>query len=164
MNSFLLENQILILAVLSLFIFGLAIYLGILMNKLRHQKIIIADKTKKVTEAAIAREISILESIETISKGVVQDQCEVSEGCLRIKKLKDLLPYFADEIDLSVFDQMYAEIADFATLDARKELSNQARFDQDKKRFSVENEYADKIKETSRDLIVFVKGKLKNIQ
>jgi hypothetical protein len=163
MNSFLIENQIGILIILSIFVFALAIYLGVLLNKLKHQKRVILEKTKKAKEAAKAREISILESIEIITKGVIQDQCEVSEGCLRIKKLKDLLPYFSDEIDLSVFDQMYAEISNFDTLEARKELSNQDRYDQDKKRFNIENEYSDRIKESSKDLLSFVKEKLNSI-
>ena len=163
MINFIEQNQIIIFSVMGLIVLSLSVYFGILAGKVNIQKKQIEKATKEAVEKAHKRELSILESIEIISKGVIQDQCEISEGCLRIKNLKDQLEYFSTDLDLSSFDQMYSEIEQFATLEARKALSKQERFDQDKKRFKVESEYEDKIKEASKNLLDYVQNKLKTL-
>ena len=162
MSDLLVKNQNIIFFILAVFVFGLSVYLGIVLNKVKAQKKYIREQRIKAQEEADKRELFILESLEVISKGVIQDQCEVSEGCLRIKKLKDQLPYLSQQIDLSVFDMMYRDIEQFDILDARKELSNQARYDQDKARFKVENEYSDRIKESCQVLLEHVLMKIRN--
>jgi len=161
MKNYLITNAPHIFLVLAFFVLGLSIYLGILFGRVRLQKKSILALKALDARKSQEREISILESIEIISKGVIQDQCEISEGCLRIKKLKDQLVFLNEDLDLEVFDKMYEEIEGFDILEARKTLSNQERFNQDKKRFKVENEYKDRIKEACIPLLSYVKTKLK---
>lgn len=164
MSSFIANNQLVIFILLGVAVFVLAIYLGLLLNQVKKQKIALENQRKKAQEAATKRELFILESIEIICKGVIQDQCEVSEGVLRIKNLKDQLEYMSMDMDLHVFDQMYGEIEQFDILEARSELSKQERFNQDKKRFAVENEYKDRVVESCRDLLIYVKQKVSIVQ
>ena len=161
MSNFLEQNQLLIFIILGVVLFILSIYLGIVLNKVKAQGNYIKEQKAKAVVEAAKRELFILESIEIISKGVIQDQCEVSEACLRIKNLKDQLPYLSVDVDLSIFDKMYAEIEQFDTLDARKELSNQNRYNQDKARFKIESEYADRIKEAAKVLLEYVLKKIR---
>ncbi len=163
MSEFIAKNQFVIFTALGLAVFILSIYLGLIINQVKKQKVVFERQRKKAVEAAVKRELFILESIEIICKGVIQDQCEVSEGVLRIKNLKDQLEYMSMDMDLQVFDQMYSEIEQFDTLEARSELSKQERFNQDKKRFSIENEYKDRVVECSRDLLIYVKQKIQMI-
>jgi hypothetical protein len=164
MNDFIGNNQIIIFIVLGLFIFVLAIYLGVLLNQVKKQKIALTRQKNKESAAALKRELFILESIEIITKGVIQDQCEVSEGVLRIKHLKDQLDYMSMDMDFQVIDQMFSEIDQFDTLESRSELTKQERFDQDKKRFSIENEYKDRVVESCRDILVYVKQKIEIVK
>jgi hypothetical protein len=163
MNDFIASNQILLFIVLCFFIFVLAIYLGVLLNQVKKQKIALERQKNKASVAALKRELFILESIEIITKGVIQDQCEVSEGVLRIKHLKDQLDYMSMDMDFQVIDQMFSEIDQFDTLESRSDLTKQERFNQDKKRFAIENEYKDRVVESCRDILVYVKQKIETI-
>jgi hypothetical protein len=163
MSDFISQYQNIIFIVMALTVFVLAIYLGVLFNQMKKQKLAFERQKKKEAEAALKRELFILESIEIITKGVIQDQCEVSEGVLRIKNLKDQLEYMSMDMDFQVIDQMYNEIQSFDTLESRSELSKQERFNQDKKRFAIENEYKDRVVESCRDLLVYVKQNIQRL-
>lgn len=103
----------------------------------------------------------IEDSIYEISRATLQEQVEISECVLRLKKLMDLV-----EIPTSIYERMepvrkmYVEISGFAILDDRKSLSKQERFEQDKKRFKIEGEYHQDILKCCEELALFYRHKL----
>lgn len=135
------EYQTFIFSFLAVIVFVLATYLGFLLNKLRIQKQVNELREKELEQLRSQREMSIKESIIILSRAVINKQCEVSEGCLRIKKLLELIDIDINLSQINAIEQVYDEIKDFAYLDERNALSKQEKFNQDKKRFAIEDKY-----------------------
>jgi hypothetical protein len=129
---------------LGLIVFTLGIYLGILFGKLGKQKREKAILQAKLDKKIIEQDTYFKESIIFICKATIQGQCELSEACIRIKKLLEYYPDVQSLVEFIVIQDMYNEIKDFATHDSRKELSKQEVFNQDKSRVKIEKAYHDK--------------------
>ena len=130
-----------VFTILAVLVFVLASYLGYLMSRLKLQKQVMHLRDKQLQEERAKRIESIRESLRIISLAVIQEQCEISEGCIRIKKLLDQLEDLKKQVGLSVIDDLYGKIEHFAILEERKNLSKQEKFDQDKERFQIEDDY-----------------------
>lgn len=121
-------------------VLGYAIYLQWkTLKNIREEK---ERKKQQILDGQIKRQKHIKESICIISMATIQEQCEISEACLRIA---NLLPHL-DEIDHKeerwkpLFD-MYDEIRELKTLDDRKALRAAHRHAEDKKRYASEEKY-----------------------
>jgi hypothetical protein len=147
------ENQITLFIILGTVVLILATYLGFIFNKLKIQKEITAIKEMEYQEAVRKREESIVESLGLIARALINEQCDLSEGCIRIKKLKEIIPRLEDNKDLKIFNQMYAEIEKFPILEARNSQSSQEKFKQDKERFKIEDIYKIQIINTCKTLL-----------
>lgn len=138
---------------LGLIVFILAIYLGILLNKLRlqsqHNNKIKMQMEKKEKE----RQEYLLDSLRIISLAVTQDQCEISEGCIRITKLLEEVSHLKDNQNLKYFFTAYEDFKEFPFLEDRKALSKQERFRQDNKRFLFEEQHASGVKVACSELL-----------
>ena len=98
---------------------------------------------------------SVPESLYIIAASFLQGQVEAAEACLRIYKLLEIY-WPAGELrpqKMHVFHQMYAEIKDFDTLEARNALSLQEVTKQDSKRFEIEDRYQAQLMEGCQELI-----------
>lgn len=112
------------------------------------------QQSEEYDRAEKARYEELKESAKTLALCVVQDQVDLSEGCWRIKlHLDHLWPNEAENGEYKVFYQMFEEIKDFDTHQARAQLRAQARFDQDKKRLAIEDRYKEEILAASRKLL-----------
>lgn len=149
MYEFLEQNQIVFFISLGLVTFGLAVYLGMLVKSLYAQKEQMNEHEHKLQETAEYYKESIL----IISKSTIQGQCEVSEACIRIKKLLEFFPEIEHLEQFSVIQKMYNELKSFAYLQERKELTRQEVFKQDNARFQVEEKYQDKFVKSLRSLV-----------
>jgi len=88
------------------------------------------------------KEKFILESLDIIAKAISQEQCEISEGCIRIRMLIGRSKMLdSKKSDYQVFFKMYEELKDFKTHEKRNELAKQDRMQEDMKRFQIENQY-----------------------
>lgn len=109
------------------------------LKEIRTQK---EKKRNEILEGQKKRQDHIRESMKIIAMATIQEQCEISEACLR---LANLLPHY-DEIDhqeerwKALFD-MYEEIRVLKTLDERKALRAAHRHEEDKKRFASEDKF-----------------------
>lgn len=148
MGDFILSHRLAIYGVLTLIIFGLSIYLGYILRKLTLQKQLEKKATRFLAMKNEERHQYRIESIRTIALAALQDQCELSEACLRIKKLLEYYPSFEKDENFKIIQEMFVEIKDFATLSDRKELSKQERYNQDKKRFQIENKFEKELKDS----------------
>ncbi len=122
-------------------ILGLGFYAGRLLFLLKQQK-------KRKNDATNARIANITESIILISKAMEQQQCDLSEGVIRIVNLLNALPLNNPPDFKAKFPHTHAlfvEISGFAVLEARQQLSKQERRKQDKAREQIESEYESKV-------------------
>lgn len=128
-------NTVFILVAFSI-VAGLVFYAGSLIFKLRTQQRLREKKTQKRID-------NILQSIQTIAKALEQQQCNLSEGCIRLFHLLEALPLknkpdFAQRF--TGLYALYAQVKDLPTHEARKTQSNKETKHQDLQREELESQ------------------------
>ena len=116
---------------------GLGVYAGKLLFLLKQQN-------QRQANARNKRIDKITESIFVIVKAMQQQQCDLSEGTIRICNLLAALPIENQPNFKSMFPQihtLYIEISGFAVLEAREKLTKSERRKQDRAREEIESEY-----------------------
>lgn len=138
-----------VLAVVGLgIIIALGWYATSLLLRLREQ-------TETRDNAIQARVERIDESIITIAKAMQQEQCPLSEGCLRVVVLLDHRPEavkYDYAKDYPAMHDMYEKIKHMPTHESRKKFPKKTIREMDKKRESYE--------QSMHDLIIADVGKL----
>lgn len=132
---------------------GLSVYAGLLLARLRAQ-----NKSIAVGEAK--RTNYLHESIHTIALAMQQEQCPLSEGCIRIAVLLDNLPdatHAGYATRWPAIHDMYERIKHMPTHDARKEFPKKEirKMDLEREGYEVEMEAA--IQADVDTLLVWVK-------
>lgn len=132
----------------SLIILGLGFYAGKLLFQLKQQ-------TARQKAARDTRIANITESIIVISKAMQQQQCDLSEGAIRICKLLNALLLVTPPDFRAKFPHifaLYVEISGFAILEDRKKLSLKERKKQDVAREQIESEYETQVVQELDDI------------
>ena len=127
-----MKVQVPMLIGLGTIVFLLSIYLGMLMMKLRKQNLDKREYFKRLETDLSDKDKFYKDSIITICMATVQGQCDLSEACIRIKKLLEFYPEISSESQFEVIQLMYSEIQGFDTHAARTKLTKRERFGQDK--------------------------------
>ena len=151
---------ILALFVGAAIIVGLAFYAGQLLYKLSAQKKLIvkkqAEQQQKLKQSRLKRNAKLADSIHLIARAMHEQQCEFSEGCLRIWVLMSQYG-FEDEQDLTTkysgIYKMYQVVKEMPTHDARKKYSKKEIFKLDSARWRAEESNADAIKADCEKII-----------
>ncbi len=133
---------LLILALLI--VLSMAAYAVSLFVKLHRQK-------KQLKQAQQQRYRTVIDSIEVIAKAMQSEQCDLSEGVLRLKPLLDVIGK-----KLAAFEAMWAlyqVVEEMPILDERKNLKRNERMKLDLLRESKEAELAQNIQEELRQLL-----------
>ncbi|KZN63037.1 hypothetical protein N473_01645 [Pseudoalteromonas luteoviolacea CPMOR-1] len=133
------------LVVGALIVAGLAFYAGKLLWQLKVQKDTIAklkeEQAKKLEQSRQERNGKLADSINLIAKAMKQKQCEYSEGCLRVWVLISQYSFDSEvaleQIYPGVFE-MYDEVKEMPTHDARKKYSKKEIFKMDTQRWRAE--------------------------
>ena len=94
----------------------------------------------KQEQSKLERKKHWYESARIVALAVTQKQCDLSEGCLR---LRYILSQLEDEYE--VLELMGEELSPFATHQARNDLDVQTKFQQDKLRFEIEKKYENQL-------------------
>lgn len=143
-----------VLAVIGIVVVaGLSVYAGLLLARLRAQN-------KSIAAGEAKRTNYLHESIHTIALAMQQDQCPLSEGCIRIAVLLDNLPD-ANNAGYTTrwpaIHDMYERIKHMPTHDARKEFPKKEirKMDLEREGYEVEMEAA--IQADVDTLLVWVK-------
>lgn len=140
---------IVILSVIALaVIVGLAFYAIKLLGQLKQQRELIA-------QAKLLRTTRLKESIEIIAKAMQSQECNHSEGVIRLAMLlmplgKSLQPY-------SAMLQLHEIVRDMPTHEARKALEKKERMRLDLERESAEAKFEKEIMEELHQLLDDVK-------
>ena len=124
-----------------LIIIGLGFYAGKLLFLLKQQK-----AQQEATRNGRVKSIS--ESIALIAKAMEQQQCELSEGVIRIVNLLNALPLVEPpnyKAQYPHIHSLFIEVSGFAILEARQKLTKAERRKQDLAREQIESEYESKV-------------------
>ena len=128
--------NIVFLLVAIIIVAGLTFYTASLLFKLRAQQQLRNQKTQK-------RIHNISESIQTIAKALDQQQCNLSEGCIRLFHLLEALPV-KNKPDFSLqytgLYSLYDKVKDLPTHEIRKTQSKSETKKQDLQREELEAE------------------------
>ena len=106
-----------------LIIIGLGFYAGKLLFLLKQQK-----AQQEATRTGRVKTIS--ESIALIAKAMEQQQCELSEGVIRIVNLLNALPLVEPpnyKAQYPHIHSLFIEVSGFAILEARQKLTSNSR-------------------------------------
>lgn len=124
-----------------LIVAGLAFYAGSLLFKLSTQTQLRNKKTQ-------TRINNISESIQTIAKALDQQQCNLSEGCIRLFHLLEALPV-KDKPDFSQqftgLYSLYDQVKDLPTHETRKAQTKKETKQQDLQREELESQLESQI-------------------
>jgi len=136
-------SWMILLGIGSLVVAGLAVYAVTLLYRLKAQKV---QQLQQQNSAINARKERITESVQIIAAAMQREECELSEGAIRIVKLLAAIPSAQPQNWLTIYPNLhafYAEIQDMPIMDARAALAKQERMQLDLNRFRFESEYVD---------------------
>ncbi|GLR71251.1 DUF2489 domain-containing protein [Agaribacter marinus] len=125
----------------ALIVIGLGIYAGRLLFLLQAQN----NRQSAVRDKRID---TITDSVQTIAFAMQQQQCDLSEGVIRLWNLLEAIPILPHPNFQQHYPgvyELYSRIQHFPTLDARQALTKQQRREQDKEREQIESELASKV-------------------
>ncbi len=125
----------------TLIIFGLLGYLGWLLWQLRAQQRRHTVVREQLAASNQEQHEHRRKSMEMIALATIHGDCELSEACIRIKHLLDYYPGLAADPAYRVIGEMYGEISEFATREARAELTPKVRAAQDRARYQIEQRF-----------------------
>lgn len=98
--------------------------------------------------------LDVVESLKVIATVMLDDQVELSEGCIRIKVLLDNLdPSINEQDEFKVFADMANQLAHMPTHEARKQVDKQFIRKLDQQRFGLENKYRTDIRKATKALL-----------
>lgn len=129
-------------------ILALGIYAGKLLAQVKSQ-------TLRQTQAVSARNERILESINTIALAVSQEQCNESEGAIRLTNLLNALQFSQPrdfEREYPALYELYEKVKDMPTHEARKSYKRNEIMRLDIQRAGFELELAAQIKTEAKQL------------
>lgn len=151
-----MNSTILLLLAAAVIVAALAFYAGKLLWQLQQQ-----TKKRQQDELQYQQKLAdkrryLTDSIILICRAMLEQQCELSEGALRVWVLLDhLQPDRQPDPVLSYpgLHQMYQVVKDMPTHEARKQQSKQQLFQQDKIRLNAEQELKQAILADSKALL-----------
>ncbi len=101
----------------------------------------------------------LVESMQVIAKTMLDDQLELSEGCIRIKVLLDNYDADLHRLDkFRVFNLMYQGLSHMPTHEARKQTDSKLIRKLDAERFKLEREHRDAIRHSAQQLLAHFDG------
>ncbi len=96
----------------------------------------------------------LVESVRVLARCMLDDQMELSEGCIRVKVLLDTLaPELIQEPRFQIFAQMYESMAHMPTHAARLQTDKRFVRKLDLRRYQLEREHREAILQAARDLL-----------
>ncbi|WP_020405513.1 DUF2489 domain-containing protein [Hahella ganghwensis] len=137
---------------------GIAAILWLVWFIRRQQRTLTHHKQQEESQLARfqKRRNHAVESIQVIARAMLAGQCELSEGCIRVKVLLDsVAPELHDDERFRVFNHLYSLIEHMPTHDARKTVDKRFLFKLDKQRWQLENDHKVEILTASKALLEY---------
>ncbi|OMH39139.1 DUF2489 domain-containing protein [Motiliproteus sp. MSK22-1] len=147
---------------IALILFGLCVIAGLLyiirsqLKAQQQRKQAEQERIAEIEAKAQQQRDHLVESVRVISMAMQDEQCELAEGCIRLKMLLDhLAPYLHEHQDFSVINQMYEGTKHMPILDEWKKLKIKQRFEFTKEREALEREYRQPILAAAKKLVSY---------
>ncbi|MBU1312031.1 MAG: DUF2489 domain-containing protein [Gammaproteobacteria bacterium] len=137
-------------------IVALAFYAGMLLRRLQLQKLQQKQQQLALQQQQTEKRRYLTESITLICRAMLEQQCELSEGALRVWVLLDHLVPERQPDPVQTYPglhQMYQVVKDMPTHEARKRQSKQQTYNQDKLRLAAEQQLKDFILADAKALL-----------
>lgn len=135
MNTF----YIILIALAVATIAGLGWYAWHLTQKVREQERQQQEETAKAEQQLRQYQLGLMEDVHFVCKAVLTEQCEITEGVLRLQYLiRGLDPDVWNARELQGLRTFYSLIKDMPILDAYKELTRKEQFRLDNERWRLE--------------------------
>ena len=132
------SHMYIVLIVLAVaIILSLSFYAGKLLSQVNEQK----QKKDKLRQDRVT---NIMQSVHVIALAIEQQQCDLSEGVIRLTNLLDALPLSPQPKFAELYPAIYGlyyKISHFATHEARASLTKKERRQQDKDRMAIEADF-----------------------
>jgi len=122
------------------------------------------QERRQAQENLDKRNNELIADIRFIANSMLQEQCELTEGVLRIHHLSDRLD--ADimrQVQFASLHQHFNQTRDMPILDAYKALSKRDRFQLDKKRLQLEATNKDAVMAEVKQLVAYRFDSLKQL-
>lgn len=147
---------------LTLVVIGLALIAGLIMLirwQLKVQRLAREAEQQLLAEASAKAQEQrdyLVESVHVISMAIVDEQCELAEGCIRLKKLLDhLAPQLHRHEDFSVINEMFNATSHMPILEEWKKLKLKQRFKLTQEREALEIKHRDAILQAAKRLATY---------
>lgn len=152
----------------SLIVLSLALYALYLHFQVKTQQKIAqqneAEERLIAQENLTKRNNNIIKDIRFIAQALVAEQCELTEGVLRIHHLADAIDSdLMLQQEFAAIHQHFIACKSMAIKDAYKALTKKQRFQQDQQRFRLEQACNDDVMDEAKLLIQYAFDNLKNL-
>lgn len=115
-----------------------------------------SEQQAKNQAARKAHQEELAKDIRFIANSMVQGQCEVTEGCLRLQYLMDKLDEnLKNKPEFQAIHMHCQQTAHMPTHQAYKALAPKEQFKLDKERFSLEEENRDRVLKEATTLLTY---------
>lgn len=134
--------------------------------KKKQQEAIAADTAERelAQQNLDKRNNSIISDIRFIAQALMTEQCEVTEGVLRIHHLADVIDTdLMLQPEFSTLHEHFNQCKDMAIKESYKQLSKKQRFRQDNQRFRLEEQNKDGVLKEAELLIKYSFNNLKKL-
>ena|SRR5690606_20563767 len=139
-----------------LIVAGLLVSVALLLFIIRQVRLLRhAHRTRHEREERQSRQrLHLVESIQVLARTMLEDQMELSEGCIRIKVLLDnLAPELNQDPRFQIFQEMYESMEHMPTHEARQQTDKRFVRKLDHQRFRLEREHQQAIREAAKALL-----------
>lgn len=98
----------------------------------------------------------LAKDIRFIAHSMVQEQCEITEGCMRIKVLMDHLDGdLQSKPEFQTIQRVFSLTSDMPTHQAYKDLSRKEQFKLDNKRYKIEDDNRELVMAEAKTLVSY---------
>ena len=128
---------------------GLAFYAYRLWREVKRREAFKLDEVRRAHEQCLT-------SLEIIARAMLEGQMDLIEGALRCKVLLEIIdPALIQRRSFNVFYVVYSRTTHLHTHSARKDLTSEARRQEDRERQTVAEEFASPLASAAREILVF---------
>ncbi|NRA71796.1 MAG: DUF2489 domain-containing protein [Gammaproteobacteria bacterium] len=147
-----------LLIIAALIVISLAVYAGNLLSQVATQKKAQTAQLIAQEQLVTNRNEKIAESIRLIAKAIVEQQCEISEGVIRIARLLETFHHIGDRHFPAAYPNLHdldQRLSQFPTHQGYKDLKRQQRMRFDVQRAQWEDELKQPITQECESLLNF---------
>lgn len=131
---------------------GLGVYAYMLWREVRRRQAFREEELRRAQD-------NCLENLELVANALQQGQVDITEGAWRCKTLLDILdPSLVSRPEFLAFAEVHERTRHLHTHSARQALTPRARFQEDRERLKVEDEWRDEVIKAASRALVFRRG------